>query len=264
MWGGFRVVNPDYLTQAIEAFLGFIPKMEADQKGHTILSLSSEHGELQVSQFLAYTDPVRDPPMFDQLQEVPARQKSLHLTHQTSLATFLAVLQHGSGAHQALATITFRPNKQTLEFACSLFKQIAVEMVGIAQSTLEIHFLPRYFKLKDDCYGLAGTGPLVCAVIAFTTNDGEHNGAILQAQERYISQIAEEAKRHNVDHPFLYMNYAAKFQDVIASYGADNVEFLRGVAAAYDPDQVFQRLLPGPFKLYSRTGQHDGTARSLK
>lgn len=265
MWGGFRVVNPDYLTQAIEAFLAFIPKMEADQKGHTILSLSSEHGQLQVGQFLAYTEPVRDPPMFDQLQEVPSIQKSLHLTHQTSLATFLAVLQHGSGAHQALATVTFRPNQQTLELACSLFKEIAVEMVGIAQSTLEIHFLPRHFKLKDDCYGLAGSGePLICVVIAFTTNDGKHNGTILQAQERYLYRVAEEAKRHNVDHPFLYMNYAAKFQDVITSYGAENVEFLRRVAAAYDPDQVFQRLLLGPFKLYDRMGHHQGNVRSLK
>ena len=259
MWGGFRVLNPDYLQQAIEAFLGFIPKMEADQKGHTILALSSENDVLQVSQFLAYTDPVRDPPVFDQLQEVPASQKSLHLTHQSSLATFLAALQHGSGAHQALATITFRPNRQTLELACSLFKQTAAEMMDMAQSTLEIHLLPRRFKLKDDCYGIASSGdPLICAVIAFTTNDGKHNGTVLQAQEKYLHQIAEEAKRNNVGHPFLYMNYAGRFQDVITSYGAENVEFLKRVAAAYDPDQVFQRLLPGPFKLYGRMGDIDG------
>jgi hypothetical protein len=252
MWGGFRVVNPDYLTQAIEAFLGFIPKMEADQKGHTILALSSENSELQVSQFLAYTDPVRNPPMFDQIQEVPETQKSLHLTHQTSLATFLATLQHGSGAYQTLATITFRPNQQTLELACSLFKQTAMEMRDIAQGTLEIHLLPRHFKLKDDCYGLAGSGgPLICAVIAFATNDDKHNATFIQAQEEYLYQVTEEAKRNNVSHPFLYMNYAAQFQDVITSYGAENVEFLRRVAAAYDPDQIFQRLVRGPFKLYS-------------
>lgn len=257
MWGGFRVVKPDYLKQAIEAFLDFIPKMEADEKGHTILALSGENDELQVSQFLAYTDPVRDPPIFHQLQEVPASQKSLHLTHQSSLATFLATLQHGSGAHQALATITFRPNQPTLELACSLFKHVATEMMGIARSTLEIHLLPRHFKLRDDCYGLDGSGdPLICAVIAFTTNDVKHNGTVLQTQEKYLSEIAEEAKRNNAGHPFLYMNYAAQFQDVISSYGAENVEFLRRVAAAYDPDQVFQQLLPGPFKLYGLKGTY--------
>lgn len=45
------------------------------------------------------------------------------------------------------------------------------------------------------------------------------------------------------------MNYAYPTQDVIGSYGAENVEFLRRVSRKYDPAQVFQRLVPGGYKL---------------
>lgn len=51
------------------------------------------------------------------------------------------------------------------------------------------------------------------------------------------------------DDKFLYLNFAGGFQDPISGYGAKNVEFLRRVAAAYDPQGVFQKLMPGGFKL---------------
>lgn len=48
---------------------------------------------------------------------------------------------------------------------------------------------------------------------------------------------------------WIYLNYADKSQDVLASYGADNVRFMKDVAHKYDPQQVFQKLCPGGFKL---------------
>ena len=46
-----------------------------------------------------------------------------------------------------------------------------------------------------------------------------------------------------------YLNYADGTQDPLASYGLDNVRFMKDVAAKYDPEQVFQTLCPGGFKL---------------
>ena len=45
------------------------------------------------------------------------------------------------------------------------------------------------------------------------------------------------------------MNYAYPTQDVIGSYGDENVDFLRKVSRKYDPAQVFQKLVPGGYKL---------------
>ena len=53
----------------------------------------------------------------------------------------------------------------------------------------------------------------------------------------------------NGDLEWVYLNYADKSQDPLASYGVENVTKMRDVAAKYDPNQVFQKLCPGGFKL---------------
>lgn len=48
---------------------------------------------------------------------------------------------------------------------------------------------------------------------------------------------------------FRFMNYGAASQDVLGSYGSQNVEYIRQVATKYDPDGVFQERIPGGFKI---------------
>lgn len=49
--------------------------------------------------------------------------------------------------------------------------------------------------------------------------------------------------------PWIHLNYADKSQAVLQSYGEENVRQIREVATKYDPDQVFQKLCPGGFKI---------------
>lgn len=51
-----------------------------------------------------------------------------------------------------------------------------------------------------------------------------------------------------------YPNYAHSSQDVLQSYGPDNVQRIREAAAKYDPEGVFQRLCPGGFKISAVEG----------
>jgi len=53
----------------------------------------------------------------------------------------------------------------------------------------------------------------------------------------------------DLDHPFLYQNYASQQQNVFPSYGSDNLARLRSISAKYDPTKVWQKLQPGYFKL---------------
>ena len=46
-----------------------------------------------------------------------------------------------------------------------------------------------------------------------------------------------------------YVNYAYADQDPIGSYGEANIEYLKAVSKKYDPGQVFQKLVPGGWKL---------------
>jgi hypothetical protein len=251
MWGGPRMLDPVHIPQAIDAFLDFIPKLRADPKGHNILSLFHDGEAVQVAQFLAYTEPVNNPPMFDQLRNIPSTSESLEVTDLTVLAKAVAESQAGDGARQSLSTVTVKPDRQLLELACSLFEQEAANLSRIAQTTLEIHLLPPPFRLKDDCYGFSTTEEAsIVLVFAFSTQEDVHDATVTRAQQKIIQKLKDASRPRGLLNPFLYMNYAAKWQNVHGTYGTENVNFLKKVASAYDPERVFQQLQPGPYKLW--------------
>lgn len=51
---------------------------------------------------------------------------------------------------------------------------------------------------------------------------------------------------------YRYSNYADASQDVLGSYGEENVERMLAVSEKYDPSGIFQTRMPGGFKLPSR------------
>lgn len=57
------------------------------------------------------------------------------------------------------------------------------------------------------------------------------------------------AEAHGLADQFLYLNDADEFQDVFASYGSENQRFLKKVKKVYDPEGVFEKLMPGGYKV---------------
>ena len=72
------------------------------------------------------------------------------------------------------------------------------------------------------------------------------------ARERMV-QYRKTIKQYSVDNgggvDWEYLNYADFTQDPLKTYGEENVEFIRQVAAKYDPTGVFQNRMPGGFKI---------------
>jgi hypothetical protein len=73
---------------------------------------------------------------------------------------------------------------------------------------------------------------------------------------------------HHVHRSWVEMNHAALNKDPVSSYAPDNRKFLLDIAHIYDPDAVFQNLMPGGCKLNGGcggidTGQQGGHVISL-
>jgi hypothetical protein len=68
-----------------------------------------------------------------------------------------------------------------------------------------------------------------------------------------MADIKSYAASVNGEGRLEYMNYADPSQDCLGSYGKENVEFIRQVAAKYDPTAVFQECVSGGWKI-SRGG----------
>ncbi|RDA94043.1 hypothetical protein CP533_5306 [Ophiocordyceps camponoti-saundersi (nom. inval.)] len=85
--------------------------------------------------------------------------------------------------------------------------------------------------------------------LASRWSDPSLDGMMETARRDFIDATVAVAKKHNAYSPFIYINYASPEQDPLCGYGAESVDFLKRTAKKYDPDAVFQNLMPGGFKV---------------
>lgn len=79
---------------------------------------------------------------------------------------------------------------------------------------------------------------------------GANNDAkIRQVTDEVIGRLQGYLKGVKALKEFQYLNYAFQDLDPIGSYGPANVNKIKAASAKYDPGQVFQKLVPGGFKL---------------
>lgn len=92
---------------------------------------------------------------------------------------------------------------------------------------------------------------LPCAVMLTLVqwDDAENDETFINANKQLIDDVIAHSRSVDKADDWLYLNYAWQTQDVLNSYGLDNVAKMRAASAKYDPDGVFQRLVPGGFKL---------------
>jgi hypothetical protein len=90
--------------------------------------------------------------------------------------------------------------------------------------------------------------PIQVIQISCSWNNAADDDAVNRVMSNIMRDIKKASVELGVQNDWVYMNYAAKFQDVIASYGASKKK-LKTIAKKYDPKEVFQKLQPGYFKL---------------
>jgi hypothetical protein len=252
MWGGRTLIDSCHARQAIAAYEGFVNQQEVDSKGHTIFIATYDEGPLRLIQYMAYTEPQADLPIFDELRKVPTIESSLGLTDYTTLAQNIAGLQDGVGYRAAVATLTLKLDKDLLNFAYDVFVEVASPKSEYINSTMEFHAIPRTTNPAGNMFGLEGAdGPLISFLLIFVTSDAKHDNEVTETLQKIIGRVEEESKKRRLYHPFLFANYSAQWQNVIDSYGEASTKYFTEVANVYDPERVFQRLQAGSFKVGS-------------
>ncbi|KAI0156880.1 putative FAD-binding oxidoreductase [Xylariaceae sp. FL1272] len=79
--------------------------------------------------------------------------------------------------------------------------------------------------------------------------DASDDATVYAAGASFKNKIAALASARNVSLEYIFMNDANIEQPVIVSYGSASLERLRSVQKGYDPELVFQRLVPGGQKI---------------
>ncbi|KAI1773563.1 FAD-binding domain-containing protein [Hypoxylon cercidicola] len=102
--------------------------------------------------------------------------------------------------------------------------------------------------------GLEEVGDRVLGAIYFgvTFNSMDDADEVLPAHDDFVESQKVLAESRGLLHRYIMLTYSGYDQPAIESYGAENVQNLLAVQAAYDPNKVFQRLVPGGQKLPSQ------------
>lgn len=96
-------------------------------------------------------------------------------------------------------------------------------------------------RIRDDC---------ILLVWAVEVETPELNATVgAPALKGAIGEIEAFARSVGGDVGFRYLNYSDGTQDPLASYGEDNIRKMKEAARKFDPEEVFQRRVPGGFKI---------------
>ena len=93
-------------------------------------------------------------------------------------------------------------------------------------------------------------GGLVIVGVAVGWTNESDDALVTQVAQQIVAEIDEQAKDLGEYFDFVYLNYAMDWQNVIGSYGAENVAKLQNVSKTYDPNGLFQNNVPGGYKLF--------------
>lgn len=103
----------------------------------------------------------------------------------------------------------------------------------------------------DNALGFAETDEHALAILLVSvTWPEEGDDSLVQGSVKSLTAgLATELRELGALHPFVYLNYAAPWQDPIASYGNASMTRLEKVRQQYDPAKVFTDQVPGGFKV---------------
>ena len=109
--------------------------------------------------------------------------------------------------------------------------------------------------LGGNSLGLESLQRALALVLLTVTWEKPNDDVLVERTTQYlIDQIDASAKATGQYYPFKYLNYANRGQNILMgdAYGPVNMAKLRATSKKYDPGQIFQKAVPGGFKLFAQ------------
>jgi hypothetical protein len=92
-------------------------------------------------------------------------------------------------------------------------------------------------------------GPLFIILVNPTWDLAEDDGQVYSAVEELLQILKKIASNKGLLHRYIFTNYGHYTEDVLAGYGETSVQRMQEVSKKYDPAGIFQKAVPGGFKL---------------
>ncbi|KAI1261739.1 hypothetical protein F5Y18DRAFT_400325 [Xylariaceae sp. FL1019] len=261
LWGGNVFYHPPSFPDQVDAL---VRHLDDDQvETHVMISLffAAQFGSALGLNQVYYTREVENPPILDPFVKIEPQIDQLNSVRMINVRDAAAeqAAMSADGIRVAYMNTTVKADPETLKAAATKFLAVLEDVKGpdglVFSMTLQpypVSLLTKGLSAGGNVTGLTpADGPLVSVLILLNWKNKEDDEKILGAAEEMIKAVDEDATKRGTSVAYKYLNYAFTFQDPIGSYGAENLGFLRDVSKAVDPQGVFQKGVPGGFKLWA-------------
>ncbi|KAK8139463.1 FAD binding domain-containing protein [Apiospora sp. TS-2023a] len=259
LYGGMATTSWDYRDTILDSFVRLISINEQHPADSQIVIYMYEAASrsLTVSSTPVNTDGIANSTSFEPMAAVPWLVDSRKIQTYSNLAASMA---DPGGDYYMWFSLCFQNNKRVIDKATELFERLRDEVQGGGMEA-NVHRLIWVFQQLPKHYAQKNPGGNVLGVDKTLAEDaivwlGEANVKTAEAKAIFqgkMAKIAEEledyAESIGAATQWRYMNYVNQDQDPIRSYGRENIAFIKGVAAKYDPQGFFQTRVPGGFKI---------------
>ncbi|KAL9622294.1 MAG: hypothetical protein Q9160_003305 [Pyrenula sp. 1 TL-2023] len=154
------------------------------------------------------------------------------------------------------ATTTFVPTEAMIRATYDAFNAslaLLQDVTGLMWAVNLEPLPPQIYTRRGadtNALGLSGhTGSLVVCLVSPSWTDATQDEQVYKAARSLMGDIEGKAKSLGLYDPYIYLNYAAPWQDVIKGYGEESVQKLQKLRKRVDPGEVFTRKVAGGFKI---------------
>jgi FAD/FMN-containing dehydrogenase len=258
MWGGQRIYTENNFGAVLDAIHTFATTGSSkDTDAAQIVSFGAIAGvgKIAIVQ-MHYAQPISNASAFSAFTPLTPIASNTALG---SLADMAVKMNEGAadGLRQTQWDVTLKVDRELFTFLINTFYTLLPGVQNLAGAFPTISIQPitagqmaGMQKNGGNALGLnPARGPFFVMNMSSRWSNAGDDAAILAFFSSIIKTVKAEAQAKGLDNEYIYMNYASQFEDPISSYGKQNVDRLRRISRKYDPQQVFQELHPGHFKL---------------
>lgn len=204
-----------------------------------------------------YTKEEVNPPVFANFTSLPQTFSTMRISNLTDFTLELAG-SNPVGRRQLFVTGTYGNSAKMMSTIFDIANQTVQSIADVPDLAYSLSFQPMPTAITSKAKAHGGNslgltedaGNLFNLLLTVSWDTTADDARIEQHAKDLFKQSEEEAKKLGVYNKYLYLNYAAPWQDPIAGYGADVKARLQAVSKKYDPKGIFQNQVPGGFKLF--------------
>ncbi|KAL4966108.1 FAD-binding oxidoreductase [Aspergillus stella-maris] len=266
VWAGSYTVSEEYIDDFLKAIATFASDI-SDPKTHIVPALAPSPGSATLASAILFYDSADTafPEVFKPFTDIPVYASTLGFKTLSSFASelgqmvipdindvFVAGTVTGTTFDDLYRGISII-NSTFFERLPTLYAQVPSENF----KAIQLDWQP-IGKLWMDASSAAGGNALgldsskiyLAYAEVVEWSGSEYDDIVMSWLEETTWAINNATQKEGLYDAFNYIGDSAGFQSIFPGYGAANHQKLVDIAQKYDPNAVWQSLMPGGFKVY--------------